>query len=103
VTTHGALVAVDGSAESDVAVQWAAREAALRRVPITLMHVIVPVVVTWPVRYLEADYHRSQKRHGREVLALAEQIASRGLGEIGAGLLGSVSRGLCITRAVQSP
>jgi len=43
MTKYGMLVAVDGSAESHAAVRWAADEAMLRRLPITLMHVIVPV------------------------------------------------------------
>jgi nucleotide-binding universal stress UspA family protein len=131
MTKYGVLVAVDGSPSSDAAVKWAARDAAIRRVPVTLMHVIVPVVVTWPVRYLEAGYRRSQEEHAVLVVALAEQIirtetgdcdlvvrseirhggaapeltsasksatttvvGSRGLGTIGAGLLGSVSRSL---------
>ena len=38
-TKHGILVAVDGSPESDAAVHWAAREAELRQLPITLAHV----------------------------------------------------------------
>nr|MDT0522375.1 universal stress protein [Streptomyces sp. DSM 41633] len=42
---YGILVAVDGSAESDAAVRWAAREAVLRDAPVTLIHVIAPVVV----------------------------------------------------------
>src|ERR1700754_2447467 len=38
---HGILVAVDGSPESDAAVRWAAHEAEMRDVPITLMHVVM--------------------------------------------------------------
>ncbi|MDT7765148.1 MAG: hypothetical protein QOC63_4568 [Mycobacterium sp.] len=37
---HAILVAVDGSPESDAAVAWSAREAALRHLPVTLMHVV---------------------------------------------------------------
>lgn len=72
--TDGVLVAVDGSPESDAAVAWAGREAVMRHVPVTLMHAIVPVVVTWPVRYLEADYRRSQEHHARVVLESAERL-----------------------------
>jgi nucleotide-binding universal stress UspA family protein len=127
---YGVLVAVDGSAESEAAVRWAAEEAALRHLPITLMHVVVPVVVSYPVRYLKADYQRWQEENAESVLDAASTIAqqatdveltiqrevrhggaatelivcskksaitvvgSRGLGALGAGLLGSVSRGL---------
>ena len=127
---YGILVAVDGSAESEAAVRWAAEEAAMRHLPITLMHVIVPVVVSYPVRYLKADFQRWQEQNAQSVLDSATTIAqqatdaeldirrevrhggaateliacskkseftvvgSRGLGAVGAGLLGSVSRGL---------
>lgn len=129
--SNGILVGVDGSPESDAAVRWAAQEAVMRRAALTLTSVIVPVVVPWPVRYLEADYRQQQEAHAKEVITLAEEIArqaaehselpiktevrhgnavvelikasktatmivigSRGLGAFGAGLLGSVSRGL---------
>jgi len=41
LTTHpGVVVGVDGSPGSNVAVQWAARDAELRNVPLTLVHVV---------------------------------------------------------------
>ena len=128
---YGILVAVDGSAESDAATVWAADEAVIRKQPLTLMHVIAPVAVTWPVRYLEAGYRRWQEDHAELAIELAQKIVaaavgdskatiqsevrhgtvateliaaskkatmtvsgSRGLGAVGAGLLGSVSRAL---------
>lgn len=36
----GIVVGVDGSPASKVAVQWAARDAELRNVPLTLVHVL---------------------------------------------------------------
>src|SRR5947209_233257 len=42
-TKYGILVGVDGSAQSDAAVDFAAREAVMRKAPLTLMHVIEPV------------------------------------------------------------
>ena len=42
-TDYGILVGVDGSAESDAAIGWATREATMRGVPITLMHVVPPI------------------------------------------------------------
>ena len=38
-THHGIAVGVDGSPPSKVAVDWAAREASLRGLPLTLVHV----------------------------------------------------------------
>ena len=48
-THHGIAVGVDGSPPSKVAVDWAAREASLRGLPLTLVHVI-PSSLTrmWP-------------------------------------------------------
>ena len=44
----GILVGVDGSPPSKVAVDWAAREALLRNLPLTLIHVIPsPTVAMW--------------------------------------------------------
>jgi nucleotide-binding universal stress UspA family protein len=47
-TTHrGIVVGIDGSPPSRVAVDWAAREAAMRNVPLTLVHVL-PALRMWP-------------------------------------------------------
>ena len=47
-TTHpGIVVGVDGSPASKVAVQWAARDAELRSVPLTLVHVLTATAGTW--------------------------------------------------------
>ncbi len=70
---YGVLVGVDGSPESDAAVRWAACEAVLRDLPITLMHVVVPVVVTWPVRYLESAYEAWQEENARHVIEQAQK------------------------------
>jgi len=72
---YGVLVAVDGSEESDAAVRWAAAEAVLHDVPVTLMHVVAPVVVTWPVRYLKVSYNEWQEDNARQAIEQARQIA----------------------------
>src|SRR5689334_20079098 len=59
---YGILVAIDGSAEADAAVRWAAREAVMRDADVTLMHIIAPIVVGWPVRYLQASFNESQEQ-----------------------------------------
>jgi nucleotide-binding universal stress UspA family protein len=71
---YGILVAVDGSPESDAALRWAAAEAVMRAAPVTLVHVIAPVVVTWPVRYLQSSYDQSQEDNARHVIELALKI-----------------------------
>ena len=78
---HGILVAVDGSPESDAAVRWAAREAELRRLPITLVHVVVPVVTSWPVRSLQAEFNEWQEDNARQVLEQAQKMLRSSLGE----------------------
>ena len=71
---NGILAAVDGSPESDAAVRWATEESVLHDEPITLAHVVVPVVVSWPVRYLQAEFNRSQEDNARQVLEQAEKL-----------------------------
>ncbi len=70
---YGILVPVDGSAESDAAVRWAATEAVMRHLPVTLMHVVAPVVVTWPVEYLESSYRKWQEENAKLVIDQARK------------------------------
>jgi len=44
----GIVVAVDGSAASNAAVTWAARDAAMRNVPLTVAHAVVTPTASWP-------------------------------------------------------
>lgn len=44
----GVLVGVDGSPASNVAVAWAARDAEMRNLPLTIVHVVNADVATWP-------------------------------------------------------
>ena len=75
------LVAVDGSPESDAAVRWVTREAELRELPITLAHVVVPVVTSWPVRSLQAEFNEWQEDNARQVLEQAQKMLRSTLGE----------------------
>ena len=78
---HGILVAVDGSAESDAAVRWAAQEAQLRELPVTLAHVVVPVVTSWPVRSMQAEFNEWQEDNARQVLEQGQKMLRSTLGE----------------------
>lgn len=78
---YGILVGVDGSPESDAAVRWAAREAVLRKLPVTLVHVVAPIVVTWPVRYLESRYEAWQEENARHVLEQAQKTLHASIGD----------------------
>ena len=72
-TNYGILVAVDGSAESDAAVRWAAREAAMHDAPVTLMHVVAPIVANWAVRSLEASFTEWQEENAQHVIEQAQK------------------------------
>ncbi|MEO3756916.1 universal stress protein [Mycobacterium sp. B14F4] len=72
-TPTGILVGVDGSPESEAALRWATAEALMREQPITLLYAIAPVVVSWPVAYLEASYANSQEEAARGVLENAQK------------------------------
>lgn len=77
----GILVGVDGSPDSEAAIQWATHEAVLRDQPIRLLHAIPPVVVTWPVAYLEASYIDSMESNGRDIIAQAQKAVQAAAGD----------------------
>ncbi len=85
-TNRGILVGVDRSALSMAAVNWAARDAAMRNVPLTLMHVIAPVVpavAPWPEIPIPKDYFERQDDRARRILedarrAVADSTADHG-------------------------
>jgi nucleotide-binding universal stress UspA family protein len=69
---RGVVVAVDGSPAARVAVDWAARDAALRRVPLTIVHVIAPLDIgPWVDLPLTPEFWEDRDRHGRRVLEKA--------------------------------
>ena len=84
MSKYGIAVAVDGSAESDAAVRWAAREALLREADVTLVHVVAPVVVTWPVGYLRASFSEWQEENAQHAIEQAQKIVAA---EVGNGKL----------------
>lgn len=74
MSKQGILIAVDGSAESDAAVRWAAREAVMRDADVTLVHVIAPVAVTWPVGYLRSGFAEWQEENAAHSIEQAQKI-----------------------------
>ncbi|WP_019971564.1 universal stress protein [Mycobacterium sp. 141] len=68
------IVAVDGSAASNAAVEWAAREAVMRAASVTLTHVIEPVVVSWPIAPMQGSITEWQQENADQVIAQAQEI-----------------------------
>ena len=75
-TKHrGILVGVDGSPASKVAADWAARDAALRKVPLTVVHVLSPpVVMSWPETPTPPGFRDWQESHGHSIIRDALKI-----------------------------
>lgn len=74
----GIVVGVDESPGAEVAVQWAARDAELRGIPLTIVHAISPEIATWPkTRRLPAGLARWQQDRGRRLVTEAFEIAEK--------------------------
>lgn len=78
-TKYGIIIAVDGSAESDAAITWAAREASMRHEHVTLMHVMQPVAVSWPVSPEQTTVAEWQEDNARHVIDHARDGLSAAL------------------------
>jgi nucleotide-binding universal stress UspA family protein len=72
---YGIVVGVDGSTASNAAVFWAAREAATRNVPLTVVHMFKTFVPTYPQIPLPTGVAEWQEVDGRRVLEEAVKIA----------------------------
>lgn len=83
-STNRIVVGVDGSAASDAAIRWAAKEAAMRKVVLTLLYAMNPAAQAWRVGYARAplppSYGERQQEEGQRVLESARRIAE----EVGA-------------------
>ena len=75
VTDYGIVVGVDGSASATAAICWAARDAALRNVALTLVHVVDAAVAAWPQTPMPPDVGQWQNEQGQKFLNDAVKIA----------------------------
>jgi nucleotide-binding universal stress UspA family protein len=71
----GVLVGVDCSPASNAAVVWAARDAELRGLPLTVVHVVNTDVATWPPMPYPDTVAVWQEDGGRNVIAESVKIA----------------------------
>lgn len=78
---YGILVGVDGSPDSDRAVTWATREAALRQLRITFLHIVEPVVTDWPMRRVQADIAQWQQDSADKIIDQARNRVHAVAGE----------------------
>ncbi len=75
-STRPIVVGVDGSPASRVAVDWAARDAAMREAPLKLVHVLnPPVVMAFPDVPMPPGFIEWQEEEGRTLLANAVRTA----------------------------
>jgi nucleotide-binding universal stress UspA family protein len=80
-TEFGVLVGIDGSAESHTAVRWAAEHAVLHGRPVTLMHIVSPMVVTWPIEAVVATFYEWQDEHAARVVEQAKETLTAAVGD----------------------
>lgn len=71
----GVLVGVDGTPASNCAVDWATRDAAMRNVPLTIVHAIVPIETIVPRALVPAGLSRWQAERGQKLVEAATEIA----------------------------
>jgi nucleotide-binding universal stress UspA family protein len=77
-TRLGIVVGVDGSPSSISAVEWAARDADMRNVPIKLVHIVAPIVTAaegWSDIPAPSDLTRWQEDHARQIIEEAHKLA----------------------------
>jgi len=77
---RGILVGVDGSDTAKVAVYWAAKNAALRNVPLTLVYVLNPILATWQPAPVPVELEDWQQEQARVYMDEAIRVAQENSG-----------------------
>jgi nucleotide-binding universal stress UspA family protein len=73
-TKYGILVGVDGSAQSDAAVRFAARESVIRNAPLTLMHIVEPAP-DWATPSQQSRITHTWEENAHNVIEQAQKTA----------------------------
>ena len=84
-THRGVVVGADGSASSQAAVRWAAREATMRDLPLTIVHSnrvaeIAASVLMWPAGQVPQEVLELQEEDARKIIADAASAAHESAG-----------------------
>lgn len=84
---RGILVGVDGSEFSDAAVRWAAREAGLRNVALSVVHALPTPMGGWggwgiTATPLPEEFFQQLESAGRRIIADATRVAKEAVGDI---------------------
>jgi nucleotide-binding universal stress UspA family protein len=77
ISHSGILVGVDGSPASKYAVDWAARDAAMRNVRLIVMHAVQPIGMNLPPLPAPTAFARWQVERGQKILDDAVEIARK--------------------------
>ncbi|OBH48294.1 hypothetical protein A5687_01955 [Mycobacterium mantenii] len=80
---RGIVVGVDGSAAALCAVRWAAHDAALRNMPLTVVHVVDASLPEWFEVAALAGLERWQEQRACDFLDSAVQVAQESAGDCG--------------------
>lgn len=75
----GIVVAVDGSPASTVAAGWAAREAAMRNIPLTVMHAVSTPTATFPPVPYPESLVMNLEDEGKKAIMHATKIAEEAM------------------------
>ena len=75
----GIVVAVDGSPQSTVAASWAARDAVLRNVPLTVVHAVATPTTTWPPVPYPDSLVTALEDEGKKTVMHAVKIAEEAM------------------------
>lgn len=79
ISHHGVVIGTDDSPSSRVALRWAAQEAAMRHVPLTVVHVaasleVVASTLVWPAGLVPEEVLEIQENDARRIIADAIKV-----------------------------